>query len=73
MNQITIECKKITKRFDLETDENATLRGIDLIAHENETVMLMGPSGAEDNAAFNHCGDARTDIWRMPYSWQSDE
>ena len=46
MNQITIECKKITKRFDLETDENATLRGIDLIAHENETVMLMGPSGA---------------------------
>lgn len=46
MNDITIECKKIIKRFNTETDANATLRGVDLVAHENELIMLMGPSGS---------------------------
>lgn len=46
MNQITIECKNITKHFGQGETYVPTLKGIDLVAHENETIMLMGPSGS---------------------------
>lgn len=46
MDQITIECKDITKRFGKEETEIQPLRGINLVAHENEIIMLMGPSGS---------------------------
>jgi putative ABC transport system ATP-binding protein len=46
MNQITIECKKITKHFGQGETYVPTLKGVDLIAHENETIMIMGPSGS---------------------------
>lgn len=46
MNQITIECKNIKKSFGQGETIVKTLRGIDLVVHENEMVMLMGPSGS---------------------------
>jgi putative ABC transport system ATP-binding protein len=46
MDQITIECKNITKTFGTQETENIPLRNINLVAHENELIMLMGPSGS---------------------------
>ena len=46
MDQITIECKNITKTFGKEEIIIQPLRGINLVAHENEMIMLMGPSGS---------------------------
>ena len=46
MDQITIECKNITKTFGKGETEVQPLRGINLVAHENEIIMLMGPSGS---------------------------
>lgn len=46
MNQITIECKNITKRFGKAQTQIQPLCGINLVAHENELIMLMGPSGS---------------------------
>ncbi len=46
MNQVTIVCKDVTKKFGIPGKEVLTLRGINLVAHENELIMLMGPSGS---------------------------
>jgi putative ABC transport system ATP-binding protein len=43
MSTPIIECKKISKKFG---PESFPLRSIDLVAQENELIMLMGPSGS---------------------------
>jgi putative ABC transport system ATP-binding protein len=45
--KITIECKDLTKSFSNGNGGSTTytLRGINMTAHTNETIMLMGPSG----------------------------
>jgi putative ABC transport system ATP-binding protein len=46
MDQITIECKNISKTFGQWEATVQPLREINLVAHENEIIMLMGPSGS---------------------------
>lgn len=46
MSTITIECKNISKAFEKGDEKIEVLKSIDLIAYEQEIIMLMGPSGS---------------------------
>ncbi len=46
MNTITIECKNIKKTFKRGQEEYTVLDDINLVAYENQMIMLMGPSGS---------------------------
>lgn len=46
MNKVTVECKNITMSFGVGATAVKSLRGINLVAHENELILLMGPSGS---------------------------
>lgn len=56
MNQITVECKNITKNFKTGTTELQILRGINLTAYENELILLMGPSGSGKSTLLSIIG-----------------
>ncbi len=46
MNQITIECKNITKNFTEGSTTVEILKKVDLTASAGQLIMLMGPSGS---------------------------
>jgi putative ABC transport system ATP-binding protein len=46
MSQITIVCKNISRSYGKGEKIVQALRSIDLVAYENELIMLMGPSGS---------------------------
>lgn len=56
MDQITINCEKIKKKFKRGTEEINVLSDISFAAYENQIIMLMGPSGSGKSTLLSIIG-----------------
>ncbi len=60
MDQITIMCNGVTRDFGRGEIVVNVLRGVDLVAREHETIMIMGPSGAGKTTLLSIIGGILT-------------